>query len=72
MITLTLKDLADDLHNEWAKCGDSHKNTLDDTRSKSFKLCIAVLDELEGWISELVHLRCDQVLKHVDGGEAWD
>ena len=72
VVTLSLEDLTDNIHDLGAEAGASHEDTLDDARGKSFKLSVTVLDQLKSGVAKLVKLRRDQVLKDVNGGEAWN
>ena len=44
VVAFTLQDLANDVHDFRAKGWASHEDTLDDGRSKSFQLGVAILD----------------------------
>jgi hypothetical protein len=72
VVTLSLEDLADNVHDLGAEAGASHEDTLDDAGRKSFKLSVTVLDQLKSGVAKLVKLGRNQVLKDVNGGEAWN
>ena len=56
VVTLALQHLANDVHNLGAQGWAPHENALDNRRSKSFELCVAILDELKCWVTKLVKL----------------
>ena len=72
MVAFALKDLADNVHDLWAQGWASHEDSLDDGGGESLKLGVAILNQLKGWVAELVELWGDQVLEDIYGGEAWD
>ena len=72
MVTFTLQNLDNDIHDLGAERRAAHEDAFDDAGGECLKLCIRVLNELEGWVAQFVQLGCDQVLKHINGGEAWD
>lgn len=59
-------DVADDFHHDWAHSWESHEDTVDDCASEELKLSVDVLDELKSWLSQLLELWLDQVVKHID------
>ena len=72
MVTFSLKNLDDNVHDLWTNTRASHENTLDDHRSESLKLCVAVLNQLESRVAKLVELGRNQILEDIYGREAWN
>lgn len=72
MVSFSLQDGDDDIHDLWTKTWESEENLLDDRVSKVLKLSIDILDKLEGWLTELVELWSNQVVEHIDGWESWN
>ena len=70
MVALALQYGNNYFHDERTKRGHSQKYALHNTGSQRFKLSIGILDQFKGWVTKFIILRCDQVLKYVDGGEA--
>ena len=65
MVSLSLKNLDDDVHDLGANTGTSHENTLNDSGSESLKLCVTVLDQFKSRVAKLVKLRRYQVLEDI-------
>jgi hypothetical protein len=72
VVTLSLKNLDDNVHDLWANARTSHENTLDDHGGESLKLCVAVLNQLESRVTKLVELGRNQILEDIYGREAWN
>ena len=70
VVTLSLKNLDDYVHDLWANTRASHENTLDDSGGESLKLCVAVLNQLESRVAKLVELGRNQILEDIYGREA--
>jgi hypothetical protein len=70
VVTLSLKNLDDNVHDLWTNTRASHENTLDDSGGESLKLCVAVLNQLESRVAKLVELGRNQILEDIYGREA--
>ena len=57
VVSFSLEDLTDDVHDLGTERGYAHEDAFNDRLSESFKLCIAVLNELEGRVTQFIELR---------------
>ena len=72
VVSFSLENGLDDIHDLWSKTWESEEDFVDEASSKDLKLRVHILDQVEGWLSELVELRGDQVVEDIDRGETWN
>jgi hypothetical protein len=72
LLALLLEDGNYDVHYIWDKRWESGEDLVNDTLGHLFKHVVDVLDKVHCWLSQLLHLRLDQVNEDIYGWETWD
>lgn len=71
-VSFSLEDLSDDFHDIGDDGGESHEQFFYDAGGEAFKEVVDFVQAVEGWVSELLELRLNQINENVDGGETRD
>lgn len=72
MITLSLKNSADNVHDLRSQSRESHENSIHDAGTELLELGIHILQEFDSGFSELLKLGLNEIVENIDRWESWN
>ena len=70
VVSFSLQECGNDVHNFGTQSGAPHKVTVYQVGGQHFEMGVGVVNQLVSGVTQFLHLRSNQVLKHVNRGES--